>query len=318
VALRFAHRYPDDVSQVALIDAAGILQRTAFIKHSATGRLPIDPQDLSGSLLAYAVGLQDSGNALIEDIVKLPDPTIFLGRSEFAWAAALGKYPNINAALGLIEEDFSSAIFEQDKPVSILWGGKDPVAPLRTGRVLQQNLVRGRLEIIADAGHVPMASHGSEVSEWLLRSLLIAPDLRKEEFPEAAEGQIDYNCDGEAGGVVSGAYARMIIHGCTGLILKNVTAREILVSDSLLEIESTVISYPGISLDIHNSTVVMTGGKVHGTIAVNVSRLDIAGADLFLAKPFRIAEESRLVMSVNRAANGRYLHNDYVLRDTVF
>jgi len=280
--------------------------------------LPLDPQNLSGTLLAYAVGLQDYGSALIEDIVKLPDPTVLLGSSEFVWGAALGRYPNINAALGLIEEDFSSAIFEQNKPASILWGGKDPVAPLRTGLVLEQNLERGSLKIIPDAGHVPMSSHGSEVSAWLLQSLREAPDLKKTDSPESAEGLIDYSCDGETGGVVSGAFSRMIIQDCTGLILKNVTAREILVSDSLLEIENTEISYTGISLDIHNSTVVMTAGRVHGEIALNASRLDIAGVELLLRKPFRIAEESRLVMSVNRAANGRYLHDDFVFRDTLF
>jgi pimeloyl-ACP methyl ester carboxylesterase len=129
VAMRYAHRYPEDVSQLALLDVAGILQRTAFIKHIATGRIPIDRQMMSGPLLDYVIGLQEYGNVLIENIVNLPDPTIWLGKSDYAWGATLGRYPNVNAALGLIEENFSSAIFEQEKPVSILWGGEDVVAP---------------------------------------------------------------------------------------------------------------------------------------------------------------------------------------------
>ena len=42
IALRYASNFPDDINRVVLVDAAGILQRTAFIKHTAKIPLPLD------------------------------------------------------------------------------------------------------------------------------------------------------------------------------------------------------------------------------------------------------------------------------------
>ena len=318
VALRYAHRYPDDVNQIALIDVAGILQRTAFIKHSATDRMPTDPQIMSGALLGYAIGLQRLGNALIEDIMKWPDPTAWLGKSDYAWGAALGRYPNINASLALIEENFSSAIFEQKKPVSILWGAEDLVAPPRTGRALLQNLERGRLEVIPDAGHVPMATHPKEVSAWLLKSLQTVLDRKPLRPAKMPEPQTVYTCTNQFGGVVRGTYSHIVIEDCTGLILDGVTANEIIVRNSVVEVENTEILNTRVALEIDHSTVVMTAGKVHGLINVSNSRVDFAGVELVLAKPFNVGEKSRLVISVSRAGNKRYLHDDQVLIHTQF
>jgi len=318
VALRYAHRYPDDISQLALLDVAGILQRTAFIKHSAIDRMPIDQKMMSGPLLGYVIGLQDFGNVLIENIVNMPDPTVWLGKSEYAWGATFGRYPNVNAALGLIEENFSSAIYEQEKPVSILWGGEDVIAPPRTGHAMVQNLQRGNLLVIPNAGHVPMASHPNEVSTWLLQSLRAAPDRKQPRIAKRRKGQTDYECKDQFGGVVSGAYSRVVIKECTGLVLENVTAGEIIVRDSLVEFENTELLNTGIALEIYNSTVVMTAGRVNGLVVVDNSRVDFAGVVLVQTRPFNVDGESRLVMSVSRAGKKHYLHADHVLHDTGF
>lgn len=148
VTLRYAQRHSADIDQIALIDAAGILQRTAFVKHSATDRIPVNPDFVPNALLTYAVGLQDFSNNLIEKMLHLSDPTSLLGKSEIAWGTTLQSYPNINAALSLSEEDFSAATFEQTKPVAILWGSKDLVAPPRTGQLLAANLTNSELKII--------------------------------------------------------------------------------------------------------------------------------------------------------------------------
>lgn len=318
VTLRYAHRYPGDVSQIALLDAAGILQKTAFIKHSVTDRMPIDQQDVSGALLGYVIGLQDYGNAVIEDIMNLPDPLVFLAKSDFAWGAALGRYPNINAALGLISEDFSSAIYEQQKPVSILWGGQDAVAPIRTAYVLQGNLSHARLDVIADAGHVPMASHANEVSSWLLQSIETPPDPEPVKIAEMNQGQSNYQCKKEFGGVVSGTFARMNVEECVGLVFDQVTAYEIIIRQSDVELINTKILRPSVSMEISDSSVMMTAGRVHGQIVLNDSRLDLAGVELNQDQPFEILGESRLVMSVSRAGKNRYLNADRVLLNTQF
>jgi len=318
VALRYAHSYPEDVSQIVLLDVAGVLQRTAFIKHSAVDRMPADQQVIPGALLNNVIGLQELGNEIIENLVKLPDPTAWLGDNDFAWGAAFGNYPNVNAALGLINEDFSSAIYEQQKPVSILWGTADLVAPLRTGRVLAENLENGRLDVIPGAGHVPMESNPQEVSAWMLHSLQTVPEPKPSRPAEISEAQTDYQCHGQFGGMVSGDYSQIVIENCNGLILDTVTARNIIIRNSAIEIEATDILESGVALEIDHSTVVMTAGTVHGLIEVNGSRLDFAGVELLQDVPFIVGDESRLVISVSRAGSQRYLHLDRTLTGTRF
>lgn len=158
VTLRYADLYPEDLAQMVLVDAAGILQRTAFVKHSADGQVDMDLDGMPNSLIGYAANLQDLGSALIEKLLTIPDPTALLSRSDKAWGYSLVKTPNLNAALALAEEDFSRAVHSVKIKTSIIWGEKDPVAPLRTGQVLARALSGDQISVIAGAEHVPMVS----------------------------------------------------------------------------------------------------------------------------------------------------------------
>lgn len=316
VTLRYAQRYPADINQIALIDAAGILQRTAFVKHSATDRIPVNPDAMPNALLTYAVGLQDFSNNLIEKILRLPDPTSLLGKSEIAWGTTLQSYPNINAALSLAEEDFSSAIFEQTKPVFILWGGKDLVAPPRTGQLLAANLAASELTLIKEAGHVPMASHSKEVSTWLLASLNNQPRPIAQAAEETIASKQNYSCDHSTGETLRGQYALITLKECTGVLLDGVVADEIIAMDSVIEIQNSYFIGKQISLTIKNSVVMMTGGAIEGLINLDNTRIDFAGVKLAKEIPFKVSTRSRMVLSVSRAGNKRYLHGDLQLENT--
>lgn len=318
ITLRYAQRYPADINNIALIDAAGILQRTAFVKHSATDRIPVNPEVVPNALLTYAVGLQDLSNSLIEKILRLPDPTSLLGKSEIAWGTTLQNYPNINAALSLSEEDFSSAIFEQNKPVAILWGSKDVVAPPRTGHLLAANLATSKLTIIDGAGHVPMASHPKDVSQWLLASLNSPPKSIAKLAKENTATKQNYNCDHSAGETLRGQYARITLTGCTGALLDGVVADELIAMDSVLEIQNSYFMSGKTSLTIKNSVVMMTGGTIDGLVSLDQARIDFAGVTLAKEIPFNVNAQSRLVMSVSRAGNSRYLHSDLQLENTAY
>lgn len=319
VTLRYAQRYPDDIKQIALIDAAGILQRTAFVKHSATDRIPVNPEAMPNALLTYAVGLQDLSNSLIEKMLRLPDPTSVLGKSELAWGTTLQNYPNINAALSLTEEDFSSATFTQTKPVSILWGGKDLVAPLRTGQLLKDNLVASELTIIPDAGHVPMTSHTKEATQWLLLTLNNPP---KSSQPATAKATgvapENYNCNGSTGDILRGQYERISLKGCTGVLLDGVTANELIAIDSVVEIQSSYFANGETALTLTNSVAMITGGTITGSVNLDSARIDFAGVTLTKNTPFIAKQKSRLVLSVSRAGENRYLHQDIQLENTIW
>lgn len=316
ITLRYAQRYPADIQQIALIDAAGILQRTAFVKHIATDRIPANPDAMSNALLTYAVDLQDFSNNLIEKILRLPDPTLALGKSELAWGTTLQSYPNINAALSLAEEDFSSAIFEQTKPVFILWGNKDIVAPPRTGQLLVANLATSELTVIENAGHVPMASHAKEVSQWLLASLNTRP--KPIAAIENTAAKKNYNCDHSSGETLRGHYARITFKECTGVLLDGVEADELIVMDSVIEIQNSRFINDQTSVTIRDSVVMMTGSAIDGLVNLDQARIDFAGVNLTKETPFKVGAKSRLVLSVSRAGNNRYLHSDLQLENTIY
>ena len=320
VALRYAHQYPNDTHKIGLIDAAGILQRTAFIKHSATGRIPTNPEVVSQGILEYAVGAQDLGNAMIEKMIGLPDPTVWLGKSETAWGIALGAYPNINAAMGLIEEDFAAAAFETPLPVAILWGKNDPIAPLRTGQALVNTLPDSHLTIIDGAKHVPMASHSAAVEQWFLHTLLAdkgwgtAANATKHSAQGASQNTPkDFNCEHQAGKVLTGQYRHISLNDCTGIVLQDVIAEKIVLRDSVIEINNSHISATSIAIDASDSVAVVTGSHIAGAVHLNDARLDIAGSQFTADKPFVVNAESRIVASVCRIGQQRYLHGDMVL-----
>lgn len=318
VALRYAQRYPEDIKQIALIDAAGILQRTAFVKHSATDRIPVNLESMPNTLLSYAIGLQDFSNNLIEKMLRLPDPTSALGKSELAWGATLQNYPNINAALSLMEEDFSSAIFEQVKPVAILWGEQDQIAPPRTGQVLHANIANSQLQLITNAAHVPMATHSQEVSAWLLQVLQSKPAMAAMQTAKSTTSLKNYDCNNGTGEKIRGHFARISINKCTGLLLDQVTADELVVHDSVIEIQNSHFPNAKQSLSIKDSVVMMTAGSIAGTVSLDKARIDFAGVNLHNPTPFVIKEKSRLILSVNRAGSTRYLHQDISLENTTW
>ena len=321
VSLRYAHQYPADIKQLGLIDAAGILHRTAVIKHSATGRIATDQGMVSEGLLEYAVGAQDLGNAMIEKIVNLPDPTVWLGKSETAWSIALGAYPNINAAMSLVGENFASAAFEVSMPVAILWGARDPIAPLRTAEILSSTLPANHLTVLDDAKHMPMASHTTAVSQWFLQAFTqpdfwINSPINDKNKPQAVAQ--DAHCESNAGQIFTGVYKTIYVNNCTAVLLQNVIAEKIVLRDSVVEINNSYISGATVAMDMKDSVALITGGEIAGEIHLKSTRLDIAGTQLVTQLPFVVMAESRIVASICRIGQQRYLHGDILLKEQRF
>ncbi|MEN0039483.1 MAG: alpha/beta hydrolase [Cellvibrio sp.] len=313
VTLRYAERYPDDIAKIMLIDAAGILQRTAFVKHSATDRIPTGSEQSINPLLTYAIGLQDIGNTIIEKLLSLPDPTSLLGKSNVVWGKTLQNYPNINAALSLIEEDFSAAIFTTQKNVSILWGSNDQIAPLRTAQTLSATLANSNLKIIDGAGHVPMATHAKDVSQWIIEQF--NKPITQAKADKITNTPQAYECLQRSGDRLTGNYTRITLNGCTEVTLDGVTANEIIITDSAAAIQNSHFTNPQTSLTITNSSVLATGGSISGLVTVDNSRIDFAGIQFTQNISFNATKKSRLILSVSKTSNGRYLHKDIELEN---
>lgn len=308
LALRLAADHPARVASLVVVDAAGILQRTAFSKHATVGQLP--SEGWPDGLKEPAARLRDLGHLLVERIFGLPfDPTELLRANEWLWPLVLRDRSSINAALALVDEDFSAVVHTLPQPVHLIWGEADAVAPLRTGELLARRLPRAQLSTLPGVGHVPMAQ---ATGEFLLRleQALRAPPVPRSAEASAADGPLqDLHCVGEVDRRYRGRYRELRIERCTALQLRDVIAERIVVRDSIVQMTGVAVRAADVALDIGNSELVATACDFDGRTAIrtDASRLDLAGCRLS-ASGFAVQAlgRSRLVASVSEIRDARY------------
>jgi pimeloyl-ACP methyl ester carboxylesterase len=317
VSLRYVAMYPSDVKSAVLVSAAGILERSAFVKHSLTAL--IDGKQMP-SLLDGAKSLVDEyGGSVVEWINQLPDPTRVLGNYELLWGRLLVNRSNANAGLALVEENFSSAIFNNSKRITIIWGRNDNVAPLRIGKLLQGQLQNSSLTIIENADHVPMNSQSIIFNDLLLRALrgdIIDSDV---ELKNSTPSQ-SLHCKDKRGEIFSGDFTDIIIENCQGIVLQNVSAESLVIKNSRINIENTVIKSTAMAVSVEHSLVVATNLKLYGETGIRVanSRLDLAGASIKAdGSGIVVDEPSTLVFSISQLDSKDFtgqLHGQYSLK----
>lgn len=327
VAVYYAAHYPERISQLTLIDVAGILHRATFVKSIAY----IDPSRydfLPDFLQRSAARLRDFSDSWVEKLNLLPDLTQPLLKSDLAWGALLGDEPNTNAALSLINTDYSYLIDQLPAiPTTIIWGEDDAIAPPRTGQLLQGRFADSRLHIIKDAGHVPLTSHANQVA-----ALIRSDNEPREELPSLAETTElpDLNCYGKTGGEYSGRYQRVILQSCMDIRLVDVQAQSMTLVDSSVEFLRVKLDYAphdgaasGVGIRADRSAMVMTDVELRAptTIQMNSSRLDMAGAHLIASeKAIEVETLSVVIASVSDVKSPGYtgkLHGALRLYDAV-
>jgi pimeloyl-ACP methyl ester carboxylesterase len=318
VSLRLASDYPARVGKLVLADAAGILYRTAFVKHQATSNIPISVESVPGPLKDRVARMLDLSNAVVERALGLPvDPTRVLRASDIAWSFALKDKTNLNAALALVDEDFSAAVYTLQQPTHIIWGEADPIAPLRTGQALARRLPRAQLQTLPGVGHTPMDSATAGFLSLLNRALATEPAPAPS--TEAVRSTIDLDCKGQVDRQYTGDYREIRITGCSAVTLTNVVAERIVIRDSIVQMLNVQIGGRGVALEVTNSEVVFTAGEISGDVAIraDAARLDLAGVKILaIGNAIEVERQSRLVASINEissAAYSGYWHGSYEL-----
>src|SRR6185369_11545471 len=114
LALYFAYAFPQRVDRVVLVDVAGILHKSIFMRHIAGVH-------------------NDLGRNLMRQMDTGFDFSSWLAGSPGARKFFLGRGSQMETALGLVEFDFAPVIRGVKSPVTLVWGRADPIAPLRTG-----------------------------------------------------------------------------------------------------------------------------------------------------------------------------------------
>ncbi|MGH1470233.1 MAG: alpha/beta fold hydrolase [Cellvibrionaceae bacterium] len=315
ISLQHAANYPQQVERLVLVDAAGILERTALLK--LNGELPIDLDYVPKPFKRFGAQLLNVGRSIIEWTGVTPDPTGILSESNLAWNTLFNDRENGNAALALIMHNFSDAITLVKQQTYLIWGERDRIAPLRTGYLLNGRLKHSQLSVIGGAAHVPMKSHTSAFNHLLLQVIrqdrvkenanaFTSERLKEEQFGEGPPLTVKkgvLRCNEQHGVVYSGHFDEVVISECTDVTLKDLTARQLRISNSLVDLYNVAVANPDGEAVVGVQSVITTT-NTHFVGAPSVlsigSRWDMAGATIeSSANAIEVKTKSRFVFSVS-------------------
>jgi len=309
IALNYASAHSNDLTRLVLIDAAGILHRTAFTKHLIDDlKLPGNNSDEPGNNLE---ALNDYLGFSLEDIDRYPAALDAVLRSPVMRGALLGGDPRLIAGFALVQHNFSGRLRQVTVPTLVIWGGEDAVTPLRTGRLLAHRLPLARLEVIDGVGHLPMYESTGRLNRLVLDELNSSTDWyltepAKRVFAATAEEE---SCDGESGRFISGRYTRVTIVNCKRVLIEDSEIDELIIRNSSVEIMTSIIGDGAIAVGIDNSFLMATATdfRADRTFVVSSSRLDLAGVKIFARKtPFQAGEQSTVLFSVSNVRTPEY------------
>jgi hypothetical protein len=227
-------------------------------------------------------GLAKLARKLLGTAERIPfDPQVILSTPEMR-ENFLGADPAKIAGFAVVSEDLRPVVPRIRAETLIIWGGKDTVAPIRTGKVLAAKLPNARLTVIERAEHEPMLQTPEEFRGAL------EPFLNGG-LPRAAPGEtasLDYRgnrlCSRTSSRVFEGEYDSLTLDGCKRVRIRNSVVRELRVLDSEVEIEDTRIGGGKIGLYARGSRILVTGGRIEGDTAIraDASRLDLAAVEV--------------------------------------
>lgn len=319
IALNFASKHSARLSQLILIDAAGILHRTAFTKHLIDEvELPGDQNNASGDNIAALNALLGFS---LEDIDRYSASIDAILLSPLVRATLLGGDPRMIAGLALVQHNFSGQLQRVDVPALIIWGAEDKVAPLRTGHLLAHRLPSARLEILDGVGHMPMYQSHRRLYRLIVDELTGDVDHEPVEPLIRAKAQtaVSASCDGEDDRHISGHYTRVNVVNCKRFLIKDSQIDELVIRNSRVEIRTSEVGSDQQGAEVYNSVLVATATDFKGErpIVISGSRLDLAGVRIVAGDvPFEVSEPSTVLFSVSNVRTpdyGRHVHGVFYL-----
>ena len=302
VSLYFAQQHPESIDRLVLVDAAGILVKPVFIRYL-----------LEANVAAYGMGSLDSVMGILgqavpggaEGMLDMLEDQRGMGRylvdNPTIRGALFGNQIIADAALGLIEHDFTTAIRDVRLPTTIIWGSDDPVTPLRTGKVLAARMPDATLQVIAGAQHMPMNQRPAEFNPILLRALT-DPPRAKPLAQTAPPSQGNVRCVDQAQMRYTGTFDTITLEGCTNARIENAWVKQVVADRSSLSLDNVVLASDDVALQVKESNVKATGGSIGGRIGIraDASRMDLAGISLRATqKGIEVERPSRIYFSVS-------------------
>lgn len=145
IALNFTIKYPRKVSNLILMNSAGIYRNELHIRMKR----------LFFSTLAR-IGKKITKSQILRNLLyKLT------GESNYRDASShMGK-----TMINLIQSDMSLSLSKISVPTLIIWGENDKTLPLRDGKKMHELIKNSTLQIIKGARHAPQFTHAEEVGK---------------------------------------------------------------------------------------------------------------------------------------------------------
>ncbi len=145
IAFSFAEKYPGKVTDLILLDSAGIYHN----------ELPIRLKRLIFKIVAKVGKRISTSEKFKKMLYKL---------------AREGDYKNATKAqrqtmLNLINTDLSNVISKVKTPTLIIWGENDGITPISDGQKIHNLIKHSKLAVIKDARHSPQFTNSEEVVE---------------------------------------------------------------------------------------------------------------------------------------------------------
>jgi len=323
VSLRYAHDYPQDLNRLILIDAAGILQRTVFVRFLVKTPVSyswLEPYQKSIPQLnkwIKQIARKTDGwtRSLLVKADQMPDLAEIMMSSETARHYLYKEDGNMNAALGLVYEDFSGAVREVKVPTHIIWGEHDSVAPVRTGVLLANLLPDAQLHEISAAGHVPMTDNVDAFMRILNQSMVNLPDAKQAQYrlklvEDDTSSMGDMYCQNRNNPEYSGLYANIKIENCHGVVLRDVAAESIELINSEVTMENVKLTSTNTGLSATESVVTATLLEINAVngMLVQSSYLDLAGVS------FKIQDE---LIDIREGARIYFSLSEYIKESEV-
>lgn len=275
ISLFYAAQYGANLKSLVLIDSVGLLHRQAVSKHFINQQIHTNIPFFSETIDS---GLSSLAGRLLEKASQAPlDPDLILS-TPFMREKFLAAQPARIAALALVQTDYSLLLSRVETPTWLLWGEEDNVAPVRIGKLLDWTLAETELVVLPGLGHSPMLEDSRRFLATLRGTLQRSP---VELYPRQPVGTKTGRCDSATGRVFHGRYATLQIDNCKDVLLRDVTAATLEISDSQVVVESSRFIEEGAepAVKLVRSQVTMTGVDLSAETAIltEQSRLDLAG-----------------------------------------
>ena len=155
-----------------------------LLGHSFGGRIAIKfaikyPEKLSGLILVSAAGIKPKRNPLVSIFVPIFKKLSFLPGYRFFrkifYRFVLKKtdYVHLKGAMKetfkkVINEDLTPLLPKIKVPTLIIWGEKDQITPLSDAFLMKKEIKNSKLEILKDTGHAPHLENPKVLSQKIL------------------------------------------------------------------------------------------------------------------------------------------------------